>query len=94
MNSTQVHADTAVGASRAAQSDLKLEVVVIPVSDVNRAKRFYEELGWRLDLDCAANKQYRVIQFTPPGFVLLDHLRQWNYASLARFGTRSSSHCL
>jgi predicted enzyme related to lactoylglutathione lyase len=67
MNSTQVHADIAVRASNAARVDLKLEVVVIPVSDVDRAKVFYEELGWRLDLDYAANKQYRVIQFTPPG---------------------------
>jgi predicted enzyme related to lactoylglutathione lyase len=67
MNSTQVHDDTAVRASNAARVDLKLEVVVITVSDVDRAKGFYEELGWRLDLDYAANKQYRVVQFTPPG---------------------------
>lgn len=48
--------------------DMKLEVVVIPVSDVDRAKRFYEALGWRLDIDYAApDGGYRVIQFTPPG---------------------------
>ena len=47
--------------------DMKLEVVVIPVSDVDRAKRFYEKLGFRLDIDYVANKEYRVIQFTPPG---------------------------
>jgi catechol 2,3-dioxygenase-like lactoylglutathione lyase family enzyme len=46
---------------------MKLEVVVIPVSDVDRAKRFYGALGWRLDLDFIAGDDYRVIQFTPPG---------------------------
>jgi catechol 2,3-dioxygenase-like lactoylglutathione lyase family enzyme len=46
--------------------DLKLEVLFIPVSDVDRAKRFYEKLGFRLDID-AANESYRAIQFTPPG---------------------------
>ena len=47
--------------------DMKLEVVVIPVSDVDRAKRFYSDLGWRLDIDYASGDDYRVIQFTPPG---------------------------
>src|SRR5690348_1094433 len=45
--------------------DMKLEVVVIPVSDVDRAKAFYEKLGWRLDIDYAPNEKFRVIQFTP-----------------------------
>jgi catechol 2,3-dioxygenase-like lactoylglutathione lyase family enzyme len=48
--------------------DMKLEIVVIPVSNVDRAKRFYGSLGWRLDLDYSAvEDDYRVIQFTPPG---------------------------
>lgn len=47
--------------------DMKLEIVVIPVSDVDRAKRFYGGLGWRLDADFAGGDDYRVIQFTPPG---------------------------
>ena len=47
--------------------DLKLEVVVLPVSDVDRAKRFYEKLGWRLDADFAFDNGFRVVQFTPPG---------------------------
>src|ERR1051325_4351913 len=47
--------------------DLKLEVVVIPVSDVDRAKAFYASLGWRLDADFASADGWRVIQFTPPG---------------------------
>jgi catechol 2,3-dioxygenase-like lactoylglutathione lyase family enzyme len=46
---------------------LKLEVVVLPVSDVERAKRFYEDLGWRLDADFAKGHAFRVVQFTPPG---------------------------
>jgi catechol 2,3-dioxygenase-like lactoylglutathione lyase family enzyme len=46
--------------------DMKLEVVVIPVSDVDRAKAFYEKLGFRLDIDYAPNEKFRVIQFTPP----------------------------
>ena len=47
--------------------DMKLEIVVIPVSDVDRAKEFYARLGWRLDADFAAADGWRVIQFTPPG---------------------------
>src|SRR3954447_9693946 len=47
--------------------DMKLEIVVIPVSDVERAKEFYNRLGWRLDADFAAGDDFRVIQFTPPG---------------------------
>ncbi|HZJ53329.1 MAG TPA: VOC family protein [Myxococcaceae bacterium] len=46
--------------------DMKLEVVVVPVSDVDRAKRFYEQLGWRLDADFVSGDR-RVVQFTPPG---------------------------
>ena len=47
--------------------DLKMEVVVIPVADVERAKRFYEGLGWRLDGDFAYLDQWRLVQLTPPG---------------------------
>lgn len=47
--------------------DLKLEIVVIPVADVDRAKRFYESLGWRLDADVTTEPGFRVIQVTPPG---------------------------
>src|SRR5882762_1503861 len=46
---------------------MKLEVLVIPVSDVDRSKAFYEKLGFRLDIDYAANEDFRVLQFTPPG---------------------------
>jgi catechol 2,3-dioxygenase-like lactoylglutathione lyase family enzyme len=51
----------------AATVDLKLEVVVLPVSDVDRAKHFYESLGWRLDADFAFDNGFRVVQITPPG---------------------------
>ena len=47
--------------------DLKLEVVVLPVSDVDRAKEFYNRLGWREDIDFVHSPEYRVVQFTPPG---------------------------
>ncbi len=47
--------------------DMKLEVLVLPVSDVDRAKAFYERLGFRLDIDYVGSDTYRVIQFTPPG---------------------------
>ena len=47
--------------------DMKLEIVVIPVSDVDRAKAFYANLGWRLGADFASGDGWRVIQFTPPG---------------------------
>ena len=47
--------------------DMKLEVAVIPVSDVERSKRFYGDLGWRLDADFVVGDEFRVVQFTPPG---------------------------
>jgi catechol 2,3-dioxygenase-like lactoylglutathione lyase family enzyme len=47
--------------------DTRLEVVVIPVSDVDRAKNFYKMLGWRLDADVVGNEDFRVVQVTPPG---------------------------
>jgi len=50
-----------------ARVDMKFEIVVIPVSDVDRAKEFYSSLGWRLDADYDSGKDFRVIQFTPPG---------------------------
>ncbi len=50
-----------------ARVDLKLEAVVIPVSDVDRAKEFYSKLGWRLDADFAFDNGFRIVQFTPPG---------------------------
>jgi catechol 2,3-dioxygenase-like lactoylglutathione lyase family enzyme len=51
----------------AAKVDMKFEIVVIPVSDAGRAKEFYASLGWRLDADYDNGKDFRIIQFTPPG---------------------------
>lgn len=64
---TQLRNVTATEAANAPHVDLKLEVAVIPVSDVDRAKRFYSGLGWRLDADFAVGDAFRVVQFTPPG---------------------------
>jgi catechol 2,3-dioxygenase-like lactoylglutathione lyase family enzyme len=50
-----------------ARVDMKLEVALIPVSDVDRAKKFYTKLGWRLDDDIVMGNDFRVVQFTPPG---------------------------
>ena len=47
--------------------DMRLEVVVLPVADVDRAKDFYKELGWRLDADFTSGPDFRVVQLTPPG---------------------------
>jgi catechol 2,3-dioxygenase-like lactoylglutathione lyase family enzyme len=66
MSSTQVRSD-ATDTATARAVDMKLEIVVIPVADVDRAKAFYGGLGWRLDADFAAGHDWRVIQFTPPG---------------------------
>jgi len=57
----------AVKPSNVRTLDMKLEIIVIPVSDVERAKQFYGGLGWRLDADFASGDDFRVIQFTPPG---------------------------
>jgi catechol 2,3-dioxygenase-like lactoylglutathione lyase family enzyme len=50
-----------------ARADMKLEVIVIPVSDVDRAKEFYAKLGWRLDAEFSSGDDFRIMQFTPPG---------------------------
>jgi catechol 2,3-dioxygenase-like lactoylglutathione lyase family enzyme len=65
MSSVQMHdsdATTSVG-----RLDMKLEVIIIPVSDVDRAKQFYESLGWRIDTDIARGDSFRIVQVTPPG---------------------------
>jgi catechol 2,3-dioxygenase-like lactoylglutathione lyase family enzyme len=66
MSSTQTD-DEAEGTPAAGAVSMKLEVVVIPVSDVDRAKAFYVSLGWRLDADFATGDDFRVVQLTPPG---------------------------
>jgi len=67
MSTTEVRSDNATSNAIAAKMDMKFEIVVIPVSDLDRAKEFYGRLGWRLDADYDNGKDFRVIQFTPPG---------------------------
>jgi catechol 2,3-dioxygenase-like lactoylglutathione lyase family enzyme len=67
MNVVKVRKETSAASDTAETTNMKLEVVVIPVSDADRAKRFYSDLGWRLDIDYSDGDDYRVIQFTPPG---------------------------
>jgi catechol 2,3-dioxygenase-like lactoylglutathione lyase family enzyme len=67
MSTTEAPSKAASGTANAQRIDMKLEVVVIPVADVDRAKRFYGDLGWRLDADFVVGSDFRVVQFTPPG---------------------------
>ena len=67
MTTTDARRESTVDTPTARPAHMKLEIVVIPVSDVDRAKRFYDGLGWRLDADFAEGDDFRVIQFTPPG---------------------------
>jgi catechol 2,3-dioxygenase-like lactoylglutathione lyase family enzyme len=67
MSSTQMSNEHATPMPSAGIVDTKLEVVILPVSDVDRAKRFYENLGWRLDADFATGEDWRAVQMTPPG---------------------------
>ena len=67
MSVTETGSNDASGIADTGNVDMKLEVVVIPVSDVDRAKEFYGSLGWRLDADVAAGDDFRLIQFTSPG---------------------------
>ena len=67
MTSTDAAGRSATADPARGAMDMRLEVVVLPVSDVDRAKRFYEGLGWRLDADLATSEDFRVVQLTPPG---------------------------
>ena len=67
MSTNEVPGNNATGSPSVTSLDMKLEVVVIPVSDVDRAKEFYSRLGWRLDADRTAGDNFRLVQFTPLG---------------------------
>jgi len=67
MSTTEVPGKDATSDASVARVDTKLEIVVIPVSDIDRAKEFYSGLGWRLDADYDNGSDFRIIQFTPPG---------------------------
>jgi catechol 2,3-dioxygenase-like lactoylglutathione lyase family enzyme len=66
MAGTDVSGGPTSGTKSALGVDMSLEVVTLPVSDVDRAKRFYESLGWRFDIDLVAGDDMRTVQFTPP----------------------------
>jgi catechol 2,3-dioxygenase-like lactoylglutathione lyase family enzyme len=78
MSSTQISNEHTTQTPGARTIDMKLEVVVIPVSDIDRAKRFYEGLRWRVDADLTSGDGSRVVQLTPPGSPCSIHLRQTN----------------
>jgi catechol 2,3-dioxygenase-like lactoylglutathione lyase family enzyme len=67
MSSTEIRGRRQASGLDVGKTDMKLEVVIIPVSDVDRAKRFYIGLGWRLDADFADGAGFRIVQLTPPG---------------------------
>jgi len=67
MSANAVSSSEAASNASVAKIDMKFEIVVIPVSDIDRAKEFYSKLGWRLDADYDNGSDFRVIQFTPPG---------------------------
>src|ERR1700680_2258992 len=66
MSSTDVSSETSIDIPEVGAIDMKLEVVTLPVADVDRAKRFYQSLGWRLDADIVRGDAFRAVQFTPP----------------------------
>ena len=66
MSSTGASGETSTESPEVGTVDMKLEVVTLPVSDVDRAKSFYLSLGWRLDADISAGDDFRVVQVTPP----------------------------
>jgi catechol 2,3-dioxygenase-like lactoylglutathione lyase family enzyme len=67
MSSSQQGTETAAKASGRTAVPMRYEVTVLPVADVDRAKAFYQRLGWRLDADFPIDEHFRVVQFTPPG---------------------------
>ena len=67
MSTPDATGQTATGSDVPKPGEVRLEVVTIPVSDVDRAKAFYEKLGWRLDIDLEPAEGIRIVQFTPPG---------------------------
>ena len=67
MSSADAGSEKAAGSPPVQPGEMRLEVVVLPVSDVDRARDFYVGLGWRLDADVAPNEDFRIVQLTPPG---------------------------
>ena len=87
MSSTETTAERATAIPAAATADLKLEVVVLPVADVERARRFYAGLGWRLDADFNNGADWHLVQMTPPGSPCSRHVRQGIHDGRAGLGS-------
>jgi catechol 2,3-dioxygenase-like lactoylglutathione lyase family enzyme len=66
MSTTDMSSESSMEGTPVGTIDMKLEVVTLPVSDVDRAKRFYQSLGWRMDADIVRGENFRVVQLTPP----------------------------
>jgi catechol 2,3-dioxygenase-like lactoylglutathione lyase family enzyme len=81
MSTTQISDEPATRFPGAGMVEMKLEIVVIPVSDTDRAKGFYQRLGWRMDADLVTGDGSRVVQFTPHGSPCSIHLRQRDHGS-------------
>ena len=91
MSRKQLSSEAATGVASARTVDMKLEVVVIPVADVDRAKRFYAALGWRLDADFAAGDGLPRRPVHAAGLRVLDHLRHGRHDGRARLGPGPAS---
>jgi len=87
MSSTQMRSEDATQNPKAGMVDLKLEVVVLPVSDVDRAKRFYERLGWRLDADFSNGDELAGGAGDTSRLTVLDPVRQGNHDRRAGLGS-------
>jgi len=90
MSTTEDRSSDASGTASVGSVDTKLEVIVIPVSDVDRAKEFYGRLGWRLDADFRFDNGFRVVQFTPPRLGVLDPIRHARHADRSGLSTKSA----
>ena len=86
MSTADARSGATSGTAGVKNADMKIEVVVIPVSNVDRAKEFYERLGWRLDVDRAAGDDFRLVQFTPPGSACSIQFGTQSYVGCSRFG--------
>ena len=75
MSSSGVSSGASTESPEPGTVDMKLEVVTLPVSDIDRAKRFYQSLGWRLDADIVAGDAFRAVQFDAASLGVLDRLR-------------------
>jgi len=88
----QSYSEATMESPRSQRIERKTEVVVIPVSDVDRAKHFYDVLDWRFDLDIATGEDYRAVQFTPPSSFCSITFGRGITTAAPRVGTQLPSH--